>query len=133
VNTDLFNLDLNRSQTLSIIVNPPTQWTLTDKNTHTRVVEGLFGTLMATRSHPLIRYDGSSALCRSIAQSLQSKLGVEQPNPITVLIFDRREDPITPLLNQWTYQSMIHELIGIKNNRVVMTDTSLEEPEVVVS
>ena len=88
---------------------------------------------MATSSHPLIRYDGSSALCRSIAQSLQSKLGVEQPNPITVLIFDRREDPITPLLNQWTYQSMIHELIGIKNNRVVMTDTSLEEPEVVVS
>lgn len=77
VNTDLFNLDLKRSQTLSIIVNPPTQWTIADKNTHSRVVEGLFGALMATRSHPLIRYDGSSPLCKSIAQSLQSKLGVE--------------------------------------------------------
>lgn len=36
----------------------------------------------------------------------------------TVLILDRRDDPVTPLLNQWTYQAMIHELLGIKNNRV---------------
>jgi vacuolar protein sorting-associated protein 45 len=36
----------------------------------------------------------------------------------TVLILDRREDPVTPLLNQWTYQAMIHELLGIRNNRV---------------
>lgn len=33
-----------------------------------------------------------------------------------LFIYDRREDPITPLLNQWTYQAMIHELIGISNN-----------------
>ena len=25
---------------------------------------------------------------------------------------------MTPLLNQWTYQAMLHELIGIHNNRV---------------
>lgn len=36
----------------------------------------------------------------------------------TLIILDRRDDPITPLLNQWTYQSMIHELIGINNHRV---------------
>ncbi|CAF4402911.1 unnamed protein product, partial [Adineta steineri] len=39
-------------------------------------------------------------------------------NQTIVLIIDRREDAITPLLNQWTYQAMVHELIGIKNNRV---------------
>jgi vacuolar protein sorting-associated protein 45 len=33
-----------------------------------------------------------------------------------LFIYDRREDPITPLLNQWTYQAMIHELIGLENN-----------------
>lgn len=88
---------------------------------------------MATRSHPLIRFDGSSSLCRSLATSLNAKLGVEQPNQVTLLIYDRREDPITPLLNQWTYQSMIHELLGIKNNRVNLLDNKLEEPEVVVS
>jgi vacuolar protein sorting-associated protein 45 len=35
-----------------------------------------------------------------------------------LIITERREDPITPLLNQWTYQAMLHELIGVKNNRV---------------
>lgn len=35
-----------------------------------------------------------------------------------LLIIDRREDPVTPLLNQWTYQAMLHELIGISNNRI---------------
>lgn len=35
-----------------------------------------------------------------------------------MLIFDRKEDPVTPLLNQWTYQAMIHELIGIKENKI---------------
>ena len=35
-----------------------------------------------------------------------------------LLIIDRRSDPITPLLTQWTYQAMVHELMGIRNNRV---------------
>lgn len=35
-----------------------------------------------------------------------------------LLLTDRREDPITPLMNQWTYQAMLHELIGLHNNRL---------------
>eukprot|EP01052_Picozoa_sp_SAG31_P017008 SAG31_NODE_1147_length_9665_cov_10.571399_6_plen_516_part_00 len=35
-----------------------------------------------------------------------------------LLVIDRYDDPVTPLLNQWTYQAMIHELIGIRNNKV---------------
>lgn len=50
-----------------------------------------------------------------------------------MLIFDRKEDPITPLLNQWTYQAMIHELLVITNNRVNIPGVKLEENEVVVS
>lgn len=37
-----------------------------------------------------------------------------------ILIMDRSEDPVSPLLNQWTYEAMVHELIGISNNRVIM-------------
>lgn len=37
-----------------------------------------------------------------------------------MLILDRSEDPVSPLLNQWTYEAMVHELIGINNNRVIM-------------
>jgi len=32
------------------------------------------------------------------------------------------DDPVTPLLQQWTYQAMIHELLGIHNNRVDLKD-----------
>ncbi|KAJ9146168.1 hypothetical protein P3X46_028472 [Hevea brasiliensis] len=35
-----------------------------------------------------------------------------------LLIVDRRDDPVTPLLNQWTYQAMVHESIGIQDNKV---------------
>lgn len=35
-----------------------------------------------------------------------------------LLILDRREDPVTPLLSQWTYQAMVHELLGLDENRV---------------
>ena len=38
--------------------------------------------------------------------------------PPLVLLLDRRDDPVTPLLSQWTFQAMVHELIGIESNRV---------------
>ncbi len=30
---------------------------------------------------------------------------------------------MTPLLSQWTYQAMVHELLGISNNRVSLAGT----------
>ncbi len=47
-----------------------------------------------------------------------SKMSKNTNANTVLLILDRREDPITPLLNQWTYQAMIHEILGITNNRV---------------
>jgi vacuolar protein sorting-associated protein 45 len=43
------------------------------------------------------------------------RMGITQP---VLLILDRRNDPVTPLLSQWTYQAMVHELLGITNGRV---------------
>lgn len=40
---------------------------------------------------------------------------------MTLLIIDRKEDPITPILTQWTYQAMLHELLGIEKNMVSLT------------
>ncbi|ETW38894.1 hypothetical protein PFTANZ_00371 [Plasmodium falciparum Tanzania (2000708)] len=45
------------------------------------------------------------------------------------LILDRNEDPITPLLTQWTYQSMLHELIGIENNKINLNCNNKEEEQ----
>lgn len=46
-----------------------------------------------------------------------------------LLILDRRNDPVTPLLTQWTYQAMVHELLGINNGRVSLSPSSGVRPE----
>ena len=46
-----------------------------------------------------------------------------------LLILDRKEDPVTPLLNQWTYQAMVHELLGINSNRVDLKHLDHLAPE----
>ncbi|KAF9682717.1 hypothetical protein SADUNF_Sadunf05G0137700 [Salix dunnii] len=53
-----------------------------------------------------------------------------------LLIVDRRDDPVTPLLNQWTYQAMVHELVGIHDNKVDLSSTGKlpkDQQEVVLS
>ena len=45
-------------------------------------------------------------------------------NPV-VLILDRKDDPVTPLLTQWTYQAMAHELVGVRDNTVTLTSAKV--------
>ena len=71
-------------------------------------------------------------MCEKLAQSLHHLTTSEERElfdfgkrggetaPI-IMIMDRKEDPVTPLLLQWTYQAMVHELIGIQTNRVDLT------------
>jgi vacuolar protein sorting-associated protein 45 len=56
--------------------------------------------------------------------------------PPILLILDRRNDPVTPLLSQWTYQAMVHDLIGMTNGRVSLAnapDVRDEHREIVLS
>ena len=55
-----------------------------------------------------------------------------QTQPL-LLILDRRNDPVTPLLSQWTYQAMVHELLGIQNGRVDLSMVPDIRPELKVS
>ena len=68
INEDLFSLDVG--STLSLSLHQPNMWTLDDQANASRIVDGLFGVLMATRSNPVIRYEGSSPLCRYVAERL---------------------------------------------------------------
>ncbi|VDM03597.1 unnamed protein product [Schistocephalus solidus] len=101
----------------------------------TRSTLAITSVLLALQLHPLIRYQNSSDACRSLAESVRSFISREavlfdfrrsESSP-TLLILDRRQDPITPLLTQWTYEAMIHELIGIKNNRVAFSPENTSE------
>ncbi|CAO3662748.1 unnamed protein product [Rhizopus stolonifer] len=69
-------------------------------------------------------------MARTLAEELQRTIQQEgqlfdfkRPDtPPILLILDRRNDPVTPLLTQWTYQAMVHELIGIHHGRVDMSN-----------
>ena len=52
--------------------------------------------------------------------------------PVLILL-DRRDDPVTPLLNQWTYQAMVHELLSINNHRVDLSKAQGIKKEMQVS
>ena len=52
--------------------------------------------------------------------------------PPLLLIIDRLNDPVTPLLSQWTYQAMVHELLGIQNGRVDLSLVPDIRPELQV-
>lgn len=91
-----------------------------------RCVDGLVATLLALKRRPVLRYQGSSSLCKNLAERVAVKMDQESalfgfreqvPAPL-LLILDRAEDPVTPLLNQWTYEAMVNELVGAENNRV---------------
>jgi len=94
-----------------------------------RVIDGVLSLLLSLRKKPIIRFQQSSQMCRRLAEGVMQnmkKMNDEARlfdfrqsdiSPI-LLIVDRTDDPVTPLLNQWTYQAMVHELLGINNNRI---------------
>ncbi|TKC34102.1 hypothetical protein EI555_009784, partial [Monodon monoceros] len=75
---------------------------------------------------PMIRYQLSSEAAKRLAECVRQVITKEYELfefrrtevPPLLLILDRCDDAITPLLNQWTYQAMVHELLGINNNRI---------------
>lgn len=123
LNGDLWSLEQD-SQSL-YYQQDEKHWIQADNQQFEREVEGLSAFLLAVKKRPLIRWQKSSNLANKLANRIRDVIesenelfGWTQPDikPL-LLICDRREDPITPLLSQWTYQAMVHELIGIKNSR----------------
>jgi len=138
VNHELFSLNLPSTSKLT---EDQSRWTSYEENNFDRTVEGLLATCLTMRMMPIIRYTSASELTRQVAYRLQSRITEEQSlfdtierdrkgeaSPV-VLILDRRNDPVTPLLNQWTYQAMIHELLVMDNNRIDMSKVPEIRPD----
>lgn len=129
---DLFTLSLPSTTTLSLEGG----WTPHEDLAFQRIVDGLFAVTLTLQRRPLIRYQRSSHICHRIAVALQSRIATERilyescarggagenGTQAVLLLCDRREDPLTPLLNQWTYLAMIHELLQLKRNRLTLKD-----------
>mmetsp|Transcript_21447 Transcript_21447/g.55201 ORF Transcript_21447/g.55201 Transcript_21447/m.55201 type:complete len:634 (+) Transcript_21447:87-1988(+) len=121
INPELFSLNVPSVVSL--------RGTSFDQLLFDRVHTGLVGLLLSLKLRPTIRYQANSELTEQVAQKVASTIEGEaelfafrhKEVPPLLLIVDRREDAVTPLLNQWTYQAMVHELMGISNSRVDMS------------
>ncbi|KAJ1919324.1 vacuolar protein sorting-associated protein 45 [Tieghemiomyces parasiticus] len=114
----------------------PQTYPLYSENIHTwnpaaltRAVQGVTSVLLSLKRRPIVRFQANSPMTKKLGKEINHFLQTESTlfnarqadPPPTLLILDRRNDPVTPLLNQWTYQAMVHELLGIDNGRVDLT------------
>ena len=130
INPDLCSLPL----TTRLFSSSADSW---NHESLTRTTEGVLAMLLALKKKPLIRYEKNSVLCRKLATEVRYAMTQEEQlfdfrkpdTPPILLLVDRRDDPVTPLLTQWTYQAMVHELLGIENGRVNLSEVPEVRPE----
>ncbi len=122
INEDLFHLGIDNSLALNSSLR-----TLESSSIFERNVNGILSVLLSLKKVPSqIRYQGASDLARRLATDVLATIEKGEPfdfrrqDGTMLLILDRRDDPITPLLTQWTYQAMVHELLALNYNRVVL-------------
>ena len=133
INPDLFALNLGFPKQ-RIWGNSPDMW---NPDSLQRSTEGVIALLLSLKKKPLIRFEKNSLMAKKLASEIRYQITQEEQlfdfrkidTPPILLILDRRDDPITPLLTQWTYQAMVHELLGIFNGRVDLNDVPDIRPE----
>ncbi|KAF8744729.1 Sec1 family, partial [Rhizoctonia solani] len=87
-----------------------------------RSVQGICAVLLSLKKRPIVRYERMSGMARKLGGEVLRRIQAEPALfdfrltqvPPLLLILDRRNDPVTPLLTQWTYQAMVHELLEIQ-------------------
>jgi vacuolar protein sorting-associated protein 45 len=124
INEEFFHLGIENS----LILSSSYARSIEAVQIYERNLNGVLSVLLSMKRSPsLIRYQGGSDLAHRLATDVHSAIEKEsglfdfrrQEGPL-LLVLDRRDDPVTPLLTQWTYQAMVHELLGLNNNRVLL-------------
>ncbi|XP_039124594.1 vacuolar protein sorting-associated protein 45 homolog isoform X2 [Dioscorea cayenensis subsp. rotundata] len=134
------NMNMNHIYMFPAVIDPPSSQNFCD-----RIVDAIAAVFLALKRRPVVRYQRTSDIAKKVAQET-AKLMYEQESGLfdfrrteispLLLVIDRRDDPVTPLLNQWTYQAMVHELIGIQDNKVDLRNIGKvpkDQQEVVLS
>ncbi|KAI5983489.1 Sec1-like protein [Pisolithus albus] len=130
----LFSLNHIPTEDRPLYGSSPNTW---DDAALGRSVEGIIAVLLSLRKKPVIRYERMSGMAKKLANEVHHRIQSDstlfdfRPTVVSplLIILDRRNDPVTPLLTQWTYQAMVHELLGIHNGRVNLTMVPDIRPE----
>lgn len=140
INSDCWSLNLPHTSSIS----PKSKgW----PETLARTTQGLLACLLSLKIRPAVRVQKSSDLAQSLGNELLKQIKDNHElfnfrssdvSPL-LLIIDRKDDPVTPLLTQWTYQAMVHGMLGIENNLVDLSkipsaaDKKLDQTQIVLS
>ena len=126
----LFHLGVDHTRALHA---SPAYWLGKEKAAMKRQVDGLCAVLLSLKKQAEVRFVDQSEICRLMAHDIYRHqqedrelfaFSAQPPDPPPLLLLlDRRNDPISPLLMQWTYTAMVHELLTIVNNRVNLAHT----------
>lgn len=124
VNDNLFTISL------------PDDLTAPKHNVTIQESSSLLSLLLSLKKTPIIKYETTSIESKKLASEILYYINSNSNNnlfddlnrksdmPPVLLLLDRKSDPLTPLVTPWTYQSMIHELIGINRNIVDLKDSN---------
>ena len=131
INEDLFHLGVENSISLSSAAQTVQSNLILERNTN-----GIISVLLSFKRRPSqIRYQGSSPVARRLAMQVSAIVekddifDMRRHDGPLLLILDRRDDPVTPLLTQWTYQAMVHHLLGVNYNRVSLKGVPGIQPD----
>ncbi|EGB13055.1 hypothetical protein AURANDRAFT_52028 [Aureococcus anophagefferens] len=130
VNAELFSLNQRQSLRLSTELRDAFHQDMFARN-----VNGLLSALLSLKLQPsVIRYAGASRVAKAVAAECASQIAADGIFHFARLESPRfEEDAALPLRSQWTYQAMVHELLGLNSNRVKLKgapgvkDKDLEE------
>jgi vacuolar protein sorting-associated protein 45 len=141
INEDLVTLQCRH--TLAMTMAAGTTWAQNHVHLYDRNLQGLQSILLALKRQPsAIRFARHSPSAEQLAKDIHDNIASDQifhfrkKSNVLLLVLDRRDDPVTPLLSQWTYQAMVHELLGLNNHRIILKgapNISKELEEVVLN
>lgn len=111
------------------------------------IAECLVTVCATMNEYPHIRYRNSSAICTSLASVFHLKMdefvaqnpswwyhGGPQKNQAakrergTLLLLDRADDCLTPLMHDFTYQAMVHDLLRMEGDRITYQAETTTDP-----
>lgn len=112
----------------STLVNPilPRQW---DESSLARMSESIISMMLASNRRPIIRYRANNPVIARLAGEVATRMSnvhalfpEVKARDCVLLLCDRLDDPITPLLMPWTYEAMIGTLIGFRSGNEVLVE-----------
>lgn len=114
------------------------------------VAEKLVSICATLNEYPYIRYKQTSGICGSLASLFKMKMDEfvshnpswwyhgsgksgnsnQERERSTILLLDRSNDCLTPLMHDFTYQAMVQDLLKIQGDKITYGAESADDPNV---